>query len=95
MPNSNPQASFNFNTRVKTNMNLDANNRMLQIYTTINNIDSTRRLISQLNYDQTGMVMEKQLGQLPDSSFLETQNWTYNIRGWLMRYQQGLRQQRQ
>jgi RHS repeat-associated protein len=76
-----PQANFNNNTRVKTNMNLDADNRVLQVYTTVN--DSARRLISQLNYDQMGLVMRKQLGQLPDNSFLETQDLTYNIRGWL------------
>jgi RHS repeat-associated protein len=77
----NPQANFNNNIRVKTNMNLDADNRALQVYTSVN--DTGQRLISQLNYDQMSHVMQKQLGQLPDSSFLETQDLTYNIRGWL------------
>ena len=56
---------------------------MLQVYTTVNDVDSTRRLIVQNSYDQMGQLMQKQLGQLPDSSFLETQALTYNIRGWL------------
>ncbi len=78
---SNPHAGFNFNTRVKTNMNLDAENRILQTYTTVN--DTAKRLVSQEIYDQVGQLMQKQIGQLPDSSFLETQGFTYNIRGWL------------
>jgi RHS repeat-associated protein len=83
LAHGNPNAAFNNNTRVKTNINIDAGNRELQVYTTINEIDSTRRLITQNVYDQMGQLMQKQLGQLPDSSFLETQDYTYNIRGWL------------
>ncbi len=30
-----------------------------------------------------GQIKQKQLGQLPDGSFLETQDYSYNIRGWL------------
>ena len=77
----NPQASFDNNTRLKTNMNLDADNRVLQEYTTVN--DTCKRLVTQHTYDQLGQLMQKQLGQLPDNSFLETQDLTYNIRGWL------------
>jgi RHS repeat-associated protein len=83
LAHANPDANFNNNTRIKTNMNLDAANRVLQAYTTVNDVDSTRRLIVQNSYDQMGQLMQKQLGQLPDSSFLETQALTYNIRGWL------------
>jgi hypothetical protein len=83
LAHTNPDANFNNNTRIKTNMNLDAANRVLQVYTTINDVDSTRRLIVQNSYDQMGQLMQKQLGQLPDSSFLETQALSYNIRGWL------------
>jgi RHS repeat-associated protein len=83
LAHANPDANFNNNTRIKTNMNLDAANRVLQVYTTVNDIDSTRRLIVQNTYDVMGQLMQKQLGQLPDSSFLETQALTYNIRGWL------------
>jgi hypothetical protein len=83
LAHANPDANFNNNTRIKTNMNLDPANRVLQVYTTVNDVDSTRRLIAQNSYDQMGQLMQKQLGQLPDSSFLETQALTYNIRGWL------------
>jgi len=83
LAHANPDANFNNNTRIKTNMNLDAANRVLQVYTTVNDVDSTRRLIVQNTYDAMGQLMQKQLGQLPDSSFLETQALTYNIRGWL------------
>jgi RHS repeat-associated protein len=81
LAHANPQALFNNNTRVKTNINLDAANRVLQVYTTVN--DTSKRLITQNSYDQMGQLMQKQLGQLPDNSFLETQDYTYNIRGWL------------
>jgi RHS repeat-associated protein len=80
---ANPQASFAGNTRVKTSMNYDPANRLLQVYTMINDADSTKRLIAQHDYDQLGQLKQKQLGQLPDNSFLETQDYTYNIRGWL------------
>jgi RHS repeat-associated protein len=83
LAHANPDANFNNNTRIKTNMSLDPASRVLQVYTTVNDVDSTRRLIVQNSYDQMGQLMQKQLGQLPDSSFLETQALTYNIRGWL------------
>jgi RHS repeat-associated protein len=81
LAHGNPQAGFNSNTRVKTNVNLDADNRVLQAYTTVN--DTSKRLVAQHSYDQMGQLMQRQLGQLPDNSFLETQDLTYNIRGWL------------
>jgi hypothetical protein len=40
-------------------------------------------LLCQYSYDQLGQIKQKQLGQLPDGSFLETQDYSYNIRGWL------------
>ena len=78
-----PQATANNNTRIKTNLNLDFANRVLQVYTTINDQDSTKRLIAQNTYDQLGQLLTKQLGQTSDGSFLETQDYSYNIRGWL------------
>ncbi len=80
---SNPVATANNNTRIKTNMNLDAANRVLQVYKTINDQDSTKRLIAQHVYDQMGQLLQKRIGQLTDGSYLETQDYTYNIRGWL------------
>ena len=83
LAHNNPQAGFNNNTRIKTDLNYDAANRLLQAFTTINDADSTKRLLAQNTYDQMGQLQQKQLGQLPDSSFLETQDYAYNIRGWL------------
>jgi RHS repeat-associated protein len=80
---ANPQATYAGNTRVKTSLNYDPANRLLQVYTMLNDADSTKRLIAQHDYDQLGQLKQKQLGQLPDNSFLETQDYTYNIRGWL------------
>jgi RHS repeat-associated protein len=80
---ANPQATLNNNTRIKTNLNYDHANRLLEVYKTINDADSTRRLIASHDYDQLGQVKEKHLGQLADQSFLETQDYSYNIRGWL------------
>jgi hypothetical protein len=81
LAHANPQANFNGNTRVKTNLNLDAANRVLQVYETVN--DTSKRMLAQNTYDQMGQLQQKQLGQLPDSSFLEILAYSYNIRGWL------------
>lgn len=57
---------------------------MLQVYKRINDADSTKRLLAQHDYDPMGQLKQKQIGQLPtDNNFLETQLYTYNIRGWL------------
>jgi RHS repeat-associated protein len=80
---ANPVATNNSNLRVKTNLNYDHANRLLQTYMTINDQDSTKRLLCQYTYDQLGQIKQRQLGQLPDGSFLETQDYSYNIRGWL------------
>jgi RHS repeat-associated protein len=84
LAHANPTATANNNTRIKTDMNYDHANRLLQLYKIINDADSTKRLIVQHSYDQMGQLKQKQLGQLPsDGSFLETQDYSYNIRGWL------------
>lgn len=80
---NNPQASYAGNTHVNTSMNYDHANRLLEVYKTINDADSTKRLIARNTYDQLGQMKQKQVGQLPDQSFLETQDYAYNIRGWL------------
>ncbi len=76
-------APVNGNTRIKTNLEYDAANRLLQVYKTINDADSTHRLLAQHSYDQLGQLKQKQLGQITGGSFLETQDYSYNIRGWL------------
>ena len=84
LAHANPVATTNGNTRIKTNLDYDHANRLLQVYKTINDADSTKRLIAQDCYDQLGQLKKKQLGQLPTGgSFLETQAYSYNIRGWL------------
>ena len=84
LAHSDPAATLVNNTRIKTNMDYDHANRLMQVYKTINDADSTKRLVSQHSYDQMGQLKQKQLGQLPTgSSFLETQDYSYNIRGWL------------
>ena len=81
---SNPQASINGNTRIKTNLNYDHANRLLEVFKTINDADSTKRLLARHQYDQMGQLKQKLLGQQPViGSFLETQDYSYNIRGWL------------
>lgn len=83
LAHANPLAPFAGNTRTKTNINYDASNRVLQVYETINDADSTKRLLTQQTYDQLGQTKQKQIGQTTDGSFLETQDYSYNIRGWL------------
>jgi len=83
LAHANPQAPANGNTRLKTNLEYDAANRLLQVYKTINDADSTRRLLAQHSYDQLGQLKQKQLGQTTSGPFLETQDYAYNIRGWL------------
>jgi hypothetical protein len=83
LAHADPQALANNNTRIKTNIDLDFANRVTQVYTTINDQDSTQRLLAQSAYDQMGQLLTKQLGQTTGGSFLETQTYSYNIRGWL------------
>jgi RHS repeat-associated protein len=84
LAHNNPNASVNGTTHIKTNLNYDHANRLLEVYKTINDADSTRRLLARSDYDQMGQLKQKHLGQLPaDGSFLETQDYSYNIRGWL------------
>jgi RHS repeat-associated protein len=84
LSHNNPNATANSTTHIKTNLNYDHANRLLEVYKTINDADSTKRLLARSDYDQMGQLKQKHLGQLPtDGSFLETQDYSYNIRGWL------------
>ena len=83
LAHANPAATANSNTRIKTNIDLDFANRVLQVYETINDQDSTKRLLAQNAYDQLSQLQTRQLGQTTSGSFLETQDYAYNIRGWL------------
>src|SRR6185437_2249006 len=66
-----PAAIANNNTRIKTNIDLDFANRVLQVYTTINDQDSTKRLLAQNAYDALGQLQTKQIGQTTAGGFLE------------------------
>lgn len=80
---NNPNAGASGNIHVKTDINYDLAGRVLQEYKTINDDPTTTRLIGQMSYDQLGRIKQKQLGQKTDGTFLETLDYTYNIRGWL------------
>jgi RHS repeat-associated protein len=81
LSHANPVATVGGNTRIKTNMDYDSAMRLTQVYKTLN--DTSTRLLAQHAYDQMGQLLQKQIGQLTDGSFLETQAYAYNIRGWL------------
>ena len=81
LSHANPVATVGGNTRIKTNMDYDSAMRLTQVYKTVN--DTSKRLLAQHAFDQMGQLLQKQLGQLTDGSFLETQAYAYNIRGWL------------
>lgn len=82
---NNPNASTNGTTRIKTNMNYDHADRLLEVYKTINDLPETRRLLVRYVYNRMGKMKQKQLGQkFDDGSFLETLDYSYNVRGWLI-----------
>src|SRR5258708_29758 len=56
LAHADPAAPVNNNTRIKTNLNYDHTNRLLQVYKTINDADSTKRLLAQHVYDQLGQL---------------------------------------
>lgn len=83
LAHTDPVATDNNNTRIKTLLNYDHANRLLQVIKTINDDPATTRLLSQNAYDQLGQLKQKQIGQTAGSGFLETLDYSYNIRGWL------------
>ena len=71
------------NLTTKTSMEYDHAERVVQVTKQIN--DGNTRLISRMQYDALGRVLRKQLGQKNsiDTSAMETQDYSYTIRGWL------------
>jgi RHS repeat-associated protein len=69
----------------KTNLLYDHAGRLGSIKKTINNNDATARWIERNAYDELGQLKEKKIGQRSsdDTDPMETQDHTYNIRGWL------------
>ena len=84
---SNPSA--NTNISVKTNMDYDFGSRLLAMRKVINDDSTTKRTLAQNSYNELGQLINKHLGQQKNldgtlnSSPLENQDFTYNIRGWL------------
>jgi hypothetical protein len=81
---NNPKATATTTTHILTNLNYDNANRLVEVYKTLNDADSTKRLLARSDFDQMGHLKQKRLGQLLNNgSFLESQDYSYNIRGWL------------
>lgn len=80
---NNPNAGVAGTVHILNYINYDPAGRPLQEYETINDNSATTRLLAQMSYDNLGKPKQKQLGQKSDGTFLETQNMSYNIRGWL------------
>ncbi|SJZ85874.1 DUF6443 domain-containing protein [Sediminibacterium ginsengisoli] len=80
---NNPAASEQ--VRSKTNMLYDRNGRVLEIKRTLNDDANTTRYLARNSYDELGQLKEKKLGQkgAGNTTELELQDYSYNIRGWL------------
>lgn len=78
-----PNAGAAGTVHVLNYINYDLTGRPLQEYETINDNAANTRLLAQMSYDNLGKLKQKQLGQKSDGTFLETQDMSYNIRGWL------------
>ncbi|MFL9485699.1 DUF6443 domain-containing protein [Chitinophagaceae bacterium LWZ2-11] len=78
------------NLSIKTNMDYDHAGRLLTVTKTIGDDPTTKRTIVQNEYDVMGQLLHKKIGQKTASGSapsttesLESQTYTYNIRGWL------------
>ena len=68
-------------TTVLTKLHYDHNGRVMNVKKKLNG--SADKLITQNTYDELGQLKTKQIGQKADLTFLETQDYSYTIRGWL------------
>jgi len=73
------------NLSVQTNTDYDHADRVLLVTKEINDKDNSTRLVSRIQYDALGQLLHKQVGQknYGDTTAMETQEYNYNIRGWL------------
>jgi RHS repeat-associated protein len=80
---SNPGGSDTM--RVRTNMDYDHAERLLTVTKQLNDSDSTKRITVRNSYDAMGQLLRKELGQksMTDTTGLDNQDYSYNIRGWL------------
>lgn len=69
--------------RVYTETDFDHAGRITEIRKMLNDDPATRRIVTHNTYDALGMLLRKELGQKSGGGFLETQDFTYNIRGWI------------
>ncbi|RXK86635.1 DUF6443 domain-containing protein [Filimonas effusa] len=77
-------------SRVYTEMDYDHGGRLVEVRKTLDDNAATRRIMAHHEYDALGQLRKKELGQRAAednlsgaSGYLETQEFTYNIRGWL------------
>ncbi|RXK87380.1 hypothetical protein ESB13_00740 [Filimonas effusa] len=82
--------SGNTSNRIYTEMDYDHGGRLVEVRKMLNDNNETRRVLAHQKYDELGQLKRKELGQqaMEDNrsiatGFLETQDYTYNIRGWL------------
>lgn len=77
-------------SRIYTEMDYDHGDRLIEVRKTLNDNAATTRVINHNSYDEMGQLKTRQLGQKTDNSgsvitgqYLETQDYDYNIRGWM------------
>jgi RHS repeat-associated protein len=75
------QKPSNTTINVLTKMSYDHAGRVLSIAKSVNG--AADKVIAQNTYDALGHLQKKEIGKKPDNSFLETLDYSYNIRGWL------------
>ncbi len=76
----NPKVSGN-PTIVKTNLDYDHAGRLLAITKTIDG--GTPQVVVENEYDELCKLKTKKLGKKSSGNYMETLDYTYNIRGWL------------
>ncbi|PQV55851.1 hypothetical protein CLV53_1471, partial [Sediminibacterium magnilacihabitans] len=71
--------------RIRTNFDYDHAGRLLTVTKQLNDNDSTKRFVARNSYDALGQLLRKELGQksMTDTTALNNQDYSYNIRGWL------------
>ncbi|MBW0176594.1 DUF6443 domain-containing protein [Sediminibacterium sp.] len=74
-----------FTLRTLTQMEYDAEGRLLNIIKTLNDSTQNQRYLVRNTYDAMGQLIQKKLGQKKstDTTAMEVQDYAYNIRGWL------------
>ncbi|MBV7529900.1 RHS repeat protein [Chitinophaga sp. sic0106] len=79
----NPQAAPNGIVGVLTTVTYDATGKVLATKKRFNDIDSLDRIIVKNSYNGVGNLAKKELGLLNTNQAVATQDYQYNVRGWL------------